>query len=79
MLLVFVSLCLQPPTGVGARPNLAVGAIACYAATTVVQIPDLSWSAELFRDFVRRIRIILLSNAWRMVFNPHVPEVGDLR
>ena len=56
VLLVCVYLFFQPPAGVGTT-YLALVAIAFYAAITVVQIPYLSWGAELSRDYVQRIRI----------------------
>ncbi|MCY4564609.1 MAG: MFS transporter [Gammaproteobacteria bacterium] len=56
LLLVCVYLFFQPPAGVGTT-YLAVVAVAFYAAITVVQIPYLSWGAELSRDYVQRIRI----------------------
>ena len=56
ILLVFVYLIFQPPAGIGTA-YLAIVAIAFYAAITVVQIPYLSWGAELSRDYVQRIRI----------------------
>lgn len=47
---------LQPPEGVTIT-YLAVTAICFYIAITVVQIPYLSWGAELSRDYTERIRI----------------------
>jgi GPH family glycoside/pentoside/hexuronide:cation symporter len=47
---------LQPPQGVTAT-YLAVSAVLFYIAITVVQIPYLSWGAELSRDYIQRIRI----------------------
>ena len=56
VLLVFVYLFFQPPEGSGSL-YLVIVAITFYAAITVVQIPYLSWGAELSRDYVQRIRI----------------------
>ena len=47
---------LQPPDGVS-MTYLAVVAVVFYMAMTVVQIPYLSWGAELSRDYQERIRI----------------------
>ena len=47
---------LQPPEGVTVT-YLAVSAVIFYIAITVVQIPYLSWGAELSRDYIERIRI----------------------
>jgi len=47
---------LQPPEGVTVT-YLAVSAVLFYIAITVVQIPYLSWGAELSRDYIERIRI----------------------
>ena len=55
-LLVFVYLFFQPPDGSGTS-YLALVAVGFYVAITVVQIPYLSWGAELSRDYVQRIRI----------------------
>ena len=56
VLLVFVYFFFQPPAGIGIAYLTGV-AIAFYTAITVVQIPYLSWGAELSRDYVQRIRI----------------------
>ena len=56
LLLVCVYLFFQPPEGIGAT-YLTATAIAFYAAITIVQIPYLSWGAELSRDYKQRIRI----------------------
>ena len=55
-LIVTTYLFLQPPENVG-MSYLLVVAIAFYLAMTVVQIPYLSWGAELSRDYLQRIRI----------------------
>lgn len=55
-LLASVYLFFQPPTDVS-KVYLALAAVAFYAAITVVQIPYLSWGAELSRDYRERIRI----------------------
>ena len=55
-LLVTTYLFLQPPENVG-MPYLLLVAVAFYLAMTVVQIPYLSWGAELSRDYLERIRI----------------------
>lgn len=47
---------LQPPEGIGLQ-YLAVIAVVFYLSITVVQIPYLSWGAELSRDYQQRIRI----------------------
>ena len=47
---------LQPPQDVS-MTYLAVAAIAFYVAITLVQIPYLSWGAELSRDYSERIRV----------------------
>lgn len=56
LLLVCVYAFFQPPEGTSTT-YLAVAAIAFYAAITIVQIPYLSWGAELSRDYIQRIRI----------------------
>ena len=47
---------LQPPEGVTIT-YLALAAMAFYVAMTLVQIPYLSWGAELSRDYTERIRV----------------------
>lgn len=47
---------LQPPQGVTIT-YLAISALIFYIAITLVQIPYLSWGAELSRDYQERIRI----------------------
>ena len=88
-LLVFVYLFFQPPAGIG-TVYLATVAITFYAAITVVQIPYLSWGAELSRDYVQRIRIngyreagamlgIILVALIPLVFLRGIdPTVGDI-
>jgi len=56
LLMVALYFFLQPPEGVSIS-YLAVAAIAFYIAITLVQIPYLSWGAELSRDYAERIRI----------------------
>lgn len=46
----------QPPAGVG-LPYLFVTALFFYVALTVVQIPYMSWGAELARDYEGRTRV----------------------
>ena len=56
LLMVAVYFFLQPPEGV-TTTYLAISALLFYIAITIVQIPYLSWGAELSRDYVQRIRI----------------------
>ncbi len=56
ILIVCIYFIFQPPEGSG-TVYLTVAAISFYAAITVVQIPYLSWGAELSRDYLQRIRI----------------------
>nr|XP_061804792.1 uncharacterized symporter YnaJ-like [Nerophis lumbriciformis] len=56
LLLVSAYAFFQPPDGSGLA-YLVVAALAFYAAITVVQIPYLSWGAELSRDYQQRTRI----------------------
>jgi Na+/melibiose symporter-like transporter len=56
LLMVTLYFFLQPPEGVTVT-YLAVSAVLFYIAITVVQIPYLSWGAELSRDYIERIRI----------------------
>lgn len=56
LLIVCVYLFFQPPEGSG-TVYLIIAAVTFYAAITVVQIPYLSWGAELSRDYIQRIRI----------------------
>jgi Na+/melibiose symporter-like transporter len=56
MLMITLYFFLQPPQGVTVT-YLAVSAVLFYIAITVVQIPYLSWGAELSRDYIERIRI----------------------
>ena len=57
---------LQPPEGVTIT-YLAIAAICFYIAITLVQIPYLSWGAELSRDYVERIRINGFREAGTMI------------
>jgi Na+/melibiose symporter-like transporter len=57
---------LQPPAGVGLT-YLVVVAIAFYLSITIVQIPYLSWGAELSRDYQERIRINGYREAFTMI------------
>jgi GPH family glycoside/pentoside/hexuronide:cation symporter len=56
VLMVTLYFFLQPPQGVTVT-YLAISAMLFYVAITVVQIPYLSWGAELSRDYIERIRI----------------------
>lgn len=56
VLMVATWLLLQPAEGIG-LPYLTVVAMVFYLSITVVQIPYLSWGAELSRDYQQRIRI----------------------
>jgi len=56
LLMVTLYFFLQPPEGVTVT-YLAVSAVLFYIAITIVQIPYLSWGAELSRDYIERIRI----------------------
>ena len=89
VLLVCVYLFFQPPADAGTT-YLAVVAIAFYAAITIVQIPYLSWGAELSRDYVQRIRIngyreagtmigiILVAMIPVLIFRGMDPTMSDL-
>jgi len=65
-LMVSLYFLLQPPEGVGLS-YLVVVAIAFYLSITVVQIPYLSWGAELSRDYQERIRINGYREAFTMI------------
>ena len=56
VLMVALYFFFQPPHGVSLT-YLTVVAIVFYLSITVVQIPYLSWGAELSRDYNERIRI----------------------
>jgi len=56
VLMVATWFLLQPAEGIGLQ-YLAVVAVVFYLSITVVQIPYLSWGAELSRDYQQRIRI----------------------
>jgi Na+/melibiose symporter-like transporter len=56
LLMVALYFFLQPPEGVGVT-YLAIAAFGFYIAMTLVQIPYLSWGAELTRDYAERIRV----------------------
>jgi Na+/melibiose symporter-like transporter len=56
LLMVAVYFFFQPPEGIGLG-YLAVTAVLFYIAITLVQIPYLSWGAELSRDYVQRARV----------------------
>ena len=56
LLMIALYLFLQPPEGVTVT-YLAVTAVVFYVAITIVQIPYLSWGAELSRDYAERIRV----------------------
>jgi Na+/melibiose symporter-like transporter len=55
-LMVALYFFFQPPEGITVT-YLMISAIIFYMAITVVQIPYLSWGAELSRDYQQRIRI----------------------
>lgn len=57
---------LQPPEGIGLN-YLIVVAIIFYLSITIVQIPYLSWGAELSRDYQERIRINGYREAFTMI------------
>lgn len=65
-LMVAVYFFFQPPEGVSTT-YLVVTAIFFYIAITVVQIPYLSWGAELSREYVQRIRISGYREAGTMI------------
>tara|TARA_B110000967_G_scaffold210056_1_gene269985 strand:- start:5038 stop:6306 length:1269 start_codon:yes stop_codon:yes gene_type:complete len=56
ILMVALYFFFQPPVGISLT-YLAISAIVFYTAITIVQIPYLSWGAELSRDYVQRIRV----------------------
>lgn len=56
VLMVALYFFFQPPSDITIT-YLAVSAVIFYIAITVVQIPYLSWGAELSRDYTQRIRI----------------------
>ncbi|MDA0631241.1 MAG: MFS transporter, partial [Proteobacteria bacterium] len=65
-LMVSLYFFLQPPEGVGLS-YLVVVAIVFYLSITIVQIPYLSWGAELSRDYQERIRINGYREAFTMI------------
>ena len=56
VLMVMLYFFFQPPAEISLT-YLAIVAVLFYASITVVQIPYLSWGAELSRDYQQRIRI----------------------
>jgi len=56
LLVLMTWLLCAPPQGVGTR-YLLLAALAFYICLTLVQIPYLSWGAELSRDYAQRTRI----------------------
>ena len=56
LLLISLYLFLSPPVAVS-KTYLFVVALVFYVAWTTIQIPYLSWGAELSRDYVARTRI----------------------
>lgn len=66
LLMVTLYFFFQPPEGVTTL-YLAVAAVAFYLAITVVQIPYLSWGAELSRDYAQRTRINGFREAGTMI------------
>ena len=56
LLIVMAWVLCAPPSGVGTT-YLLVSAVAFYICLTLVQIPYLSWGAELSRDYEQRTRI----------------------
>lgn len=60
-----IAFCL-PPEGIGIG-YLAVVAFLFYVALTIVQIPYLSWGAELSRDYAERTRIGMFREGGLMV------------
>jgi glycoside/pentoside/hexuronide:cation symporter, GPH family len=65
-LMVAVYFFFQPPEGISTS-YLAITAILFYIAITVVQIPYLSWGAELSREYIQRIRISGYREAGTMI------------
>lgn len=66
ILMVATYFFFQPPENV-TMTYLALAAIFFYIAITVVQIPYLSWGAELSRDYIERIRITGYREAGTMI------------
>ncbi len=66
LLMVAVYFFFQPPEGI-TTSYLAVIAVLFYMAITVVQIPYLSWGAELSRDYQQRTRINSYREAGTMI------------
>ena len=66
VLMVALYFFFQPPHGVSLT-YLTVVAIVFYLSITVVQIPYLSWGAELSRDYNERIRINGFREAGTMI------------
>lgn len=88
-LVILVWAFCQPPSGIGVA-YLGIVAFAFYVALTVVQIPYLSWGAELSRDYVQRTRItgfreagtmlgtILATGLPLLVLRGEDPPLGDI-
>ncbi len=55
-LMLMTWLFAQPPAGIGLS-YLFVTALLFYIAFTAVQVPYMSWGAELYRDYVGRTRV----------------------
>ena len=66
LLMVGVFAFLSPPEGIG-RTYLALTAFGFYVAWTILQIPYLSWGAELSRDYDERTRITGIRETGTMV------------
>ena len=66
ILMITLYLFFQPPADLSVA-YLAVTAILFYTAITIVQIPYLSWGAELSRDYGQRIRINGFREAGTMI------------
>jgi len=66
LLMVSMYFFFQPPPGV-TLTYLAVVAVVFYLSITVVQIPYLSWGAELSRDYNERTRINGFREAGTMI------------
>jgi len=66
VLMIALYFFFQPPEGISVT-YLAISAVLFYVAITMVQIPYLSWGAELSRDYVERIRINSYREAGTMI------------
>ena len=65
-LMIAIWLFFRPPSG-ASMTYLAVVAVFFYVTMTLVQIPYLSWGAELSRDYQQRIRINSYREAGTMI------------